>query len=307
VAGVLTGFVTLAVVVLLGYLLARWDVLGAGADAVLSRLTFFAATPVLMFRTVSGADVADVFSVGALVNVLTAVVLVVVYTVVARVVWRQRGAELTLGALTASYVNAGNLGIPLLVFAVGDAAAIAPVLLFQLLVMVPVSFTLLDAQTGRRGVSLSQTITMPVRNPLVIGVALGLLVSLTGVTVPEVVALPVDIVANMAIPLMLIAFGLSLRGAPLPGRGDGRAPLWTAVALRNLGAPALAYLLAAGVFGLTGDGLLGPVIVASLPTAQNVFVYAMRYGRAVPMVRDAVLLTTLGCVPVVLGLVGLLG
>lgn len=305
--GVLTGFVTLAAVVLLGYLLARWRVLGAGADAVLSRLTFFAATPALMFRTVSEADVADVFSAGALVNVLTAAVLVVVYTLVARLALGRRGAELTLGALTASYVNAGNLGIPLLVFAVGDAAAIAPVLLLQLLVMVPVSFTILDAQTGRRGVSLPQTLTMPVRNPLVLGVALGLLVSLTGVTLPDVVALPVDLVADMAIPVMLVAFGLSLRGAPLPGRGDQRAPLWTAVALKNLGGPVLAYLLGAHVFGLAGSDLLGPVIVAALPTAQNVFVYAMRYGRAVPMVRDAILLTTLGCVPVVLAVVGVVG
>ena len=306
-AGVLTGFVALAVVVLLGYLLARGGGLGPGADAVLSRLTFFAATPALMFRTVSEADVADVFSAGALVNVITAVVLVVLYTLVAGVVLRRRGAGLTLGALTASYVNAGNLGIPLLVFAVGDAAAIAPVLLWQLLVMVPVSFTFLDAQTGRRGVSLPQALTMPVRNPLVIGVALGLLVSLTGVTLPTVVAMPLGLVADMAIPLMLIAFGLSLRGAPLPGRGDERAALWTAVALKNLGGPALAYLLGAHVFGLTGDDLLGPVIVAALPTAQNVFVYAMRYGRAVPMVRDAILLTTLGCVPVVLALVAVLG
>lgn len=306
-AGVLTGFATLAAVVLLGYVLARWGVLGEGADTVLSRLTFFAATPALMFRTVARADVGDVFSAAALVNVVTAAALALAYTLVSALVLRQRGAELTLGALTASYVNAGNLGIPLLVFAVGDAAAIAPVLLLQLLVMVPVSFTLLDAQTGRRGVSLAQTLTMPVRNPLVIGVALGLLVSVTGVTVPEVVALPVDLVADLAIPAMLVAFGLSLRGSPVPGRGEVRAPLWTAVALKNLGGPALAYLVGAHVFGLAGEDLLAPVIVASLPTAQNVFVYAMRYGRAVPMVRDAVLVTTLGCVPVVVALVGVLG
>lgn len=306
-AGVLTGFATLAIVVLLGYVLARWGVLGEGADTVLSRLTFFAATPALMFRAVAEADVGDVFSTAALVNVLTALALAAAYTLVCGVLLRQRGAELTLGALTASYVNAGNLGIPLLVFAVGDAAAIAPVLLLQLLVMVPVSFSLLDAQTGRRGLSLAQTVTMPVRNPLVIGVLLGLLVSLAGVTLPQVVALPVDMVADLAIPAMLITFGVSLRGAPLPGRGEVRAPLWTAVVLKNLGGPLLAYLLGAHAFGLTGGDLLAPVIVASLPTAQNVFVYAMRYGRAVPMVRDAILVTTIGCVPVVLALVGVLG
>ncbi|PFG40246.1 hypothetical protein ATJ97_2770 [Georgenia soli] len=306
-AGVLTGFATLAIVVTLGYALARWGVLGEGADTVLSRLTFFAATPALMFRTVAAAEVGDVFSAAALVNVLTALALAAAYTLVCAVLLRQRGAELTLGALTASYVNAGNLGIPLLVFAVGDAAAIAPVLLLQLLVMVPVSFSLLDAQTGRRGVSLTQTVTMPVRNPLVIGVLLGLVVSLTGVRVPQVLALPVDMVADLAIPAMLITFGVSLHGAPLPGRGEVRAPLWTAVVLKNLGGPLLAYLLGAHAFGLTGKELLAPVIVAALPTAQNVFVYAMRYGRAVPMVRDVILVTTIGCVPVVVALVGVLG
>jgi len=304
---VLTGFATLAAVVLLGYALARWDVLGAGADAVLSRLTFFVATPALMFRTVAEADVGDVFSAGALVNAATALALAAAYTLVCGVLLRQRGAELTLGALTASYVNAGNLGIPLLVFAVGDAAAIAPVLLLQLLVMVPVSFSLLDAQTGRRGVSLTQTVTMPVRNPLVVGVLLGLVVSLTGVSVPQVISLPVGMIADLAIPAMLITFGLSLHGAPVPGRGEVRAPLWTAVVLKNLGGPLLAYLLGAHAFGLTGNELLAPVIVAALPTAQNVFVYAMRYGRAVPMVRDVVLVTTIGCVPVIVALVGVLG
>ena len=52
--------------------------------------------------------------------------------------------------------------------------------------------------------------------------------------------------------------------------------------------------------GLSGEQLLTPVVTAALPTAQNVFMYASRYGAAKDLARDAVLLTTAGFVPVVL-------
>lgn len=305
---VLAGFASLAVVVALGYLLARYRVLGEGADAGLSRLAFYAATPALMFRTVADADVVDVFSAGAAVNGLTMVALVVLYVVPARFLLRRRGAELTLGALSASYVNAGNLGIPILVFAVGDAAAIAPVLLYQLLVMVPVSFSILDVQTGRGGTGRLELLLMPLRNPLVLAVLAGLLVSVAGLRLPEVVLMPIDLVGAMAVPVMLVAFGFSLYGAPLPGRGqDGAAALALAVVLKVAAAPAIALALGSLVFDLSGTALLGTVVAAALPTAQNVFVYAMRYGRAVPLVRDTILITTAASVVAIVALVGVLG
>jgi predicted permease len=307
VGAVLAGFASLAVVVALGYLLARSRVLGERADAVLSRLAFYAATPALMFRTVADADVVDVFSTGAVVNGLTMVAVVVLYVVPARFLLRRRGAELTLGALTASYVNAGNLGIPILVFAVGDAAAIAPVLLYQLLVMVPVSFAILDTQTGRRGTGRLELVLMPLRNPLVLAVLAGLLVSVTGLRLPEVVLMPIDLVAAMAVPVMLVAFGFSLRGAPLPGRGADGGALAHAVVLKVAVAPAIALALGSLVFDLSGTALLGTVVSAALPTAQNVFVYAMRYGRAVPLVRDTILITTAASVVAIVALVGVLG
>ena len=51
---------------------------------------------------------------------------------------------------------------------------------------------------------------------------------------------------------------------------------------------------------LRGPELLVPITTAALPTAQNVFMYASRYGAAKPLARDAVLITTAGFVPIVL-------
>lgn len=84
-----------------------------------------------------------------------------------------------------------------------------------------------------------------------------------------------------------------------PVRGPEELALWCAVGWKLLVCPLLAVLVG-GLLGLRGAELLVPVTTASLPTAQNVFMYASRYERGVPLARDAVLLTTAGFVPVVL-------
>ena len=84
-----------------------------------------------------------------------------------------------------------------------------------------------------------------------------------------------------------------------PVRGPEELALWCAVGWKLLVCPLLAVLVGS-LLGLRGAELLVPVTTASLPTAQNVFMYASRYERGVSLARDAVVLTTAGFVPVVL-------
>ncbi len=306
-SGVLSGFALLASVVAVGYLLGRFKVLGDGADAVLARLAFFVATPALLFTTLSGADLEAVFSASALVPLLCSTALAVAYALVARVAWRRPGTEVTIGALAASYVNGGNLGIPIMVFTVGSAAAVVPVMLFQLLVMAPVAFSVLDVLTGRITGSRLAVLATPLRNPVVLASLLGFVAAAGDWDLPFLVRAPVEMIAAVAVPVMLLAFGISLRGAPLPGRGEVTRTLWLAVGLKLAAGPVLAYTLAAGVFRLEGTALLAPVVLASLPTAQNVFVYAMKYGRSTALAREAILVTTFGSIPLVVAVAALLG
>ncbi len=73
------------------------------------------------------------------------------------------------------------------------------------------------------------------------------------------------------------------------------------VALKNVVHPALAWLVGGPLLGLTGTALLAVVVCAALPTAQNVFGYAVRYDRGVILARDAALTTTVVSVPVMIG------
>ena len=47
------------------------------------------------------------------------------------------------------------------------------------------------------------------------------------------------------------------------------------------------------LLGLEGHALLAVVVCAALPTAQNVFGYAVRFGQGITLGRDAGLATTL--------------
>ncbi|RGC69802.1 Membrane transport protein [Micromonospora sp. MW-13] len=298
--GVLTGFTVIAAVIGVGYLLGRLGVLGREATVVLSRVAFFVATPALLFGTVARADLRTVVSSALVVTVVATTVVAAVFVLVARLVWRRPAAETTIGALASSYVNAANIGIPVAVYVLGDASFIAPVLMFQLVVMAPIAFAVLDTATrGRR--SLAGAVAQPLANPITVACVLGLAVNLTGWFPPEPVLRPVELVAAMAVPAALLAYGLSLHGAPRPGSGDTRRDVWLAVALKAVVQPAVAYLVARFALGLPDPVVLACTVTAALPTAQNVFVHAVRYDRGVVLARDAVLLSTVAAVPVLIG------
>jgi len=145
VTGVFEGFATIGVVIALGALLAHLKVVDLTAQVLLSRLAFFVASPALMVVTLSAADVSAVLSRNLVASVAAVVVAGGTYAALARFVWRRPLGHSTIGTLSSSYVNAGNLGIPIAAYVLGNAAYVAPTLLFQLLLMQPVALAVLGA------------------------------------------------------------------------------------------------------------------------------------------------------------------
>ena len=304
--GVLAGFVTLGAIIALWFLLAHLGVLGAESQLLLSRLVFFVATPALLFQTLSKAPVDQILTSGLAVAALSFVGAAGVYVLLARTVWHRSTGDTVLGALSSGYVNAANLGLPITVYVLGSATFVAPVLLLQLLVITPLAFAILDAVlTGRRP-SLLVLISQPLRNPITVGSFLGLLCSMAGWQVPTLVAAPIALIAGMAVPGVLLAYGVSLRLGPRPIAGGSVVELAVVCTLKLLVQPVLAYTAARWLFGLDCRALLAATVVAALPTAQNIFVYATRYNRSTTLARDSIFVTTALSVPVLLTITALL-
>ena len=306
--GVLEGFSIIWVVIAVGYLVGRTGVLGDQGRNVLSRVTFFVASPALLFTTLAESDPVAVLGpllwVAAISAALTAVVY---YLATAR--WLKRSAsERIITAMSASTVNSANLGLPIALYVLGDASFAAPIILFQLALYQPINLAMLDASTSRHRTTPLALLVATAKNPMIIGSMLGLVVALTGFKLPSIVLEPIDLIAGASIPCMLMAFGISLVGSkPLEKKSGRRADVLVGTAAKLLIHPALAWVLAYLVFGLRGEMLVASVIMAGLPTAQNIFVTASRYNEGVIVAKDTVLITTICAIPLMMVLALVLG
>ncbi|GLJ60126.1 membrane protein [Microbacterium barkeri] len=303
---VLTGFAVVGVAILTGYVVGRVDLLGPQGRFVLSRLCFFVLNPLLLFTVLAEADLGVLFSALLPVSALAAAAIFILYGLVARLGWRRGWGVTAVGALGAGYVNGNNIGIPIATYVLGDAAYAAPILLLQLLVFTPIVLAILDGSSSGEA-SFGAIARRTLRNPMIIGAALGVLVALLDVELPPIVMDPLRLLAGGAVPVLLISFGMSLYGQRVLTQVGTRRDIALATVCKLALMPLVAWAIGRFAFQLDDHALLAVVVLAALPSAQNVFNYAQRYEVGEVVARDTVFLTTLGCLPALFACALLLG
>jgi predicted permease len=307
----LSGLAIIAIPIAVGYLAARLRLFAPGLGKQLNLLVFYVLIPCMVFGLLSRADPSVLFSPLSWTSFAAAVTVFAAYALVAGLAWRRGAAAVTVGALAAGYTNAGHIGLPVALYLLGDATLATPVILFQTGVFAPVGLALLET-AGRAGADtarppLWRLIGHALLNPIVVASLAGLAISLSGLRLPAVAGEAVDLIGNAAVPVVLIAFGLSLRGRVLLERGPARAEAVLAAALKLVAMPLAAWALGRFAFGLSGHDLYVVTTLAALPTALNVFNFASRYDQSTVLARDTISLTTLGAAPALLLVAALLG
>jgi len=304
-SGVLAGFAIVGAIIALGYVLARIGFLGTEAAFMLSKTAVLVATPALLFTTLAHADLAIVASLPLLITTIATLV-VAALALAASLVFKWGRRRSIIIVMAAAMVNSGNLGIPIATYVLGDASFIAPTILFQQLILVPLTIIALDMTDRRGGSSLGRRILKAMLNPVLVASLSGLAVAFFEIPIPEIVFEPFRLLGQFAVPAVLLSFGISLRGRGMSLRGPSAPPVWTTALLKVIVHPALTFVLAHFVFGLDGQLVLAVTVCAALPAAQNVLAYATRYGTGVDVARDSVTLSTILSVPAVFVVVYLL-
>jgi predicted permease len=305
--GVLAGFFVVWSIILVGMFVGRRGILGDNARQVLSGLTFFVASPALLFETLSKARLHDIFAAPLLVAGVGAMATAAIFFIIVRFLLKRSMPESLVSSMSASLANSANLGIPIAVYVLGDASYVAPLLIFQLAFFTPILLMALDATTSAHRTTPLRFVLLIVKNPMIVGSGLGLLVAGTGWQVPSLVMEPIHLIGGAAIPAMLMAFGMSLNGSrPLQSATGRRADVLLASAFKLIVHPAIAFLFARFALGMEGQALFAAVVTSALPTAQNVFVAATRYKTGLTTAKDTVLITTVVAVPAMIGVALLL-
>ncbi|ALP50736.1 AEC family transporter [Corynebacterium glutamicum] len=296
---VLMGFTVVFIVIGIGWILGRRDTLGTHAQKPLSLFVYYVATPALLFDRVTKSDTSTIFSLNFVVITLSALIVGFLFFLLMRFVIKRTAAVSVIGMLAASYANAGNLGIPLAAYILDDFTVVIPVILFQVAFYAPITMTIMEMLTNKKSTNLVRNLLVtPLTNTMVLAAIAGIAVSLTSMSVPVVIAQPVEMLANASVPLALVVFGLSLSKSKILEKGQvSRRDVFTAALFKNVLHPIVAGLLALA-FGMEGTALLSAVILGALPTAQNVYTYALRFRTAESMARDTGVVTTLISFPV---------
>lgn len=303
------GFAVIGIVIGVGYVAARMRIGGPQAQMVLNRFSFFISSPCLMFATLSQQELSTIFHSSIIVAFLSAFLVALAFFLLNRAFFHMNLANATVGCLNSMYLNSNNIGLPVATYILGNPGLVAPILVMQQALFTPIALTTLDIATSGKA-SAKKILTQPLHQPLLIGSLGGILVSWISsqagtFIVPNWLFDPINMIGESAVPMILMAFGMSLHGSRPMGKDSDRSATATVVVLKNVAMPIIAFLLAYFLMGFRGTTLYGCVVLAALPCGQNVYNYAARYNVGMRFARDGILLSTMTS-PLIIALVALL-
>ena len=256
-----------------------------------TRFAMTLAVPCLIFTALMGTQV-DATALGTL-----SLASLVAYGLVTVAMWLLvRAGRLDRRTFLAPLIfgNTGNLGLPLALFAFGDVGLGYAVVVFA--VMLIFSFTF-----GIWLVSDGGSFTKVIKEPLVGATLLGALFLWQGWQTPTFLTNTLELIGQMAIPMMLITLGVAV--ARLKPNALGLATLLSAVKYAICtGCAAVVGLW----FGLEPVALAVLVIQVATPVAVTSYLLAEKYGADSDSVAGLVVVSTLMSVvtlPLILAIV----
>jgi malonate transporter len=302
---VLEGFGVIAVVIAVGAIVGRTGVLGDNARTVLNRVAFHIGVPALLLMNLSKASIGQIFSLPVLLSAMIALIMMGLCFGIVTVVRRRGRGDATIAAWTGSYVNSANLGIPLTAYVFGSTTEVSAIILFQAVVMAPIGLAILNSATTPRRSPAQQVLALGA-NPVIAASALGLILAAFGIHITGFAADPLTLLADLAIPTVLLAFGISLSAGIDDAPRANRIDLAIVVVSKTIVMPALAYVVTRWGFGASPEQVLLVTVLAALPSAQNINTYANVYRHNESLARDATLISTAVSVPIIVAVVAVL-
>ncbi|MEP4039374.1 AEC family transporter [Pseudophaeobacter sp.] len=270
----------------LGYLVVWKGWFNAGDMRVLGRYVLNIALPALIFSAVAARSPVQVFQPGyVLIYALGGLATVAI----SYGLFSLRGTDpkrRALGVMGSTCPNNAFVGYPIMLLAFPDQAGIilALNLLVENLLLVPVCLILVELAGNRADqpiwARLRRILLDLARMPMLIGLALGLVVSLIGLPLPGPFMRFIDMLALSAGAVSLLVIGGSLVGLPLHGNRSLAAQISASKLLLHpaLVALAAAILLGLGLIPLTPELHSAVILSAAMPMFGIYTVLAQRQG-----------------------------
>jgi len=282
-------------IMLAGYLAGRFRILGESSSEALNAFVYWFALPPVMFLSIASVPLSAVFNWPFIWTLLAGMAVVAIPSfLLARFLFPNSLAGLTLHSLTGIFANTGYMGIPLFIAAFGPDGALLAVIATAVnnVVLLGLTILLIELRGGGGDAPLrvfGRAVLTVVRGPLFLAPLAGIVWSGTGLGLPEVATNFLGLMGAAAGPCALFAIGLFMVGKPV---ASGTGEVGWLVLAKIILHPVATWLFATQVFALEFELVRGAVLMAALPTGALAFVIALKYGIFVQRCSAAILVST---------------
>lgn len=281
-------------VMVLGYFLRRRGMLNENFVNVANKFNFDVTLPFMVFRDIAAVDIRSVF------DLKYVLFCAIASSVCFWVVWGLAKLFMKDKSLIGAFVQASfrsSAAVMGLAFisnlygpsAMGPLMIIGAVPLYNIYSVLVLTFEAEDDGTGRDTGKLKEACVNILKNPIIISIVLGLIISLCKLNFPVLVDNTIDNVAKMATPLALITLGAGFEGREALAKM--KPTLWAAF-IKLIGQAAI-FIPIAIALGFTGEKLIAIMVMLAAPATPSCYIMAKNMKNDGVLTASIIVTTTL--------------
>ena len=280
-------------IILLGYILRRFNFLTDEFVTVANRYVFVVALPVMLFTDISETDVREDMNLKFFMYclIVTVVMFFMVWGIAKLTIkdksmigaFAQAGARGSAAVLGVAFVEniCGSIGMtPLMI--------VAAVPFFNILSVIILVFNANNKEEKNYGKIKDACINI-IKNPIIIGICLGLIASLVKLNLPVIGDRTLDYIARTATPIALLAIGA---GFDTKEAIKKLKPALGASFIKLIGLPMI-FLPIAYAIGFAESEMVAILIMLASPTTVSCYIMAKNMDNDEVLTSNVVVLTTL--------------
>lgn len=277
-----------------GWFVHKVKLLDERSTAQINKFVFRTLLPALLFMDLSTADFRAVWDTKFVVFCITATLISVGIACLYSLLNKDKCERGEI--IQASYrSSAAILGIAFVKNIYGEATMAALMIvgtvpIYNIIAVITLSLTSSDKNNTKSKKALFlNTLKGIATNPIILGIAVGIIWSLLEIPQPVILSKSVSYLANMATPLSLIALGASFKFED----AKGKLPVTLGIVFIKLVLFCGIFLPVAVKLGFRGEKLIAILVMLGSATTGSCFVMSKNFGHKGTITAFAVMLTTL--------------
>ncbi len=281
-------------VMVLGWFLRQIGMLDEHFVTVANRFNFKVTLPFMLFRDISGVDIRAIFDLKYVLFCALA------STACFWLIWGGVKLFLKDKSMRGAFVQASfrsSAAVMGLAFiqniygssAMGPLMIVGAVPLYNIYSVIVLTFEGNDAAEGRSTDKIKKACINILKNPIIIGIFLGMIAALLKIPFPTIIDKSINTVAQMATPLALIVIGAGFEGR----KALAKIKPTIAASMIKLVVQPMIFLPVAAWLGFSGEKMIAILIMLASPTTPSCYIMAKSMKNDDVLTASIIVTTTL--------------